>query len=148
MKYLKEIEDAVLQIKFKYEGTYIINDDYDIEDESGYLQYPIGFYALYLKSKNKIIIFNYKEYEQYEYEPKFLCEFDVNSEKEDSEEILIDKLKEIGNDKKIYPSKYDYDKIEFCENENENNVLIDDIYFADIINHDEIDHRIVQFLEE
>ena len=133
MKYLKEITSAVKKINYS---------EYDDTESS---IYPIGFYALQLKSK--LVIFNYKLFEDYNYSPKFLCEFDIEDGITDIEETLNQILIDEGKNRNLFPSQYDYDRIEFGKN-NESDILIDDIYFADIISSNEIEHRIVQFIKE
>ena len=153
-KYAREIEKAIEQIVYEPENEYIKDADnrYRYKTTSDIYLYPIYFYALYLNSKSKIIIFNHKIFKDYQYKPKFLWEFDVTSKKSDPKEILMEILtREAIKRKQIYDgNKYIYSRIEFRIRKRgmQRKHLIDDIYFANIVCNKVEDCGIVQFLEE
>jgi len=153
MKYSKEIKKAIKQIKYESEDNYIkdSNNKYQLKGHINMYKYPIGFYALYLKAKNKIIIFNYKIFESFTYTPKFLFEFNVDSNKENKEEIIMDILtREAINRNHIYDgNEYDYSRIEFLDHDRdiENEYLIDDIYFVNVVENKIKDSGIIQIIE-
>jgi hypothetical protein len=150
MKYLKEITEALKDIEYQYyagkkDGNFYMDDD-DIERNVSY--YPIGFYALHIKSLNKMVIFNHKIFKDCEHEPKFLWEFDIKLNKETPRDTLLDILtQEAIKQDEIYPNnKYDYSRIEFCVDRKEDEYLIDDIYFINIVQNKVEGTRIEQFL--
>jgi len=150
-----KINKSLSDIKFMDKELYEIKDHEFIVDGK-FNMFPISFYSLYVKEESKIIIFNYKIFEEYDYEPKAIYEFDVKefeNEYSTSESLLNSALKKAQdidrkNSNDTEYDNYDYNSIEFkyddvSEKEYEE---FHSFYWIDILSGN-IDNRITQFLE-